>query len=328
MQSNRPEVDQPDDPIGYSCQHSSIPAIFQYVSVRIQYYKYLQIVNVPSLYRLFLLLQILSLLISCLFVLGLLFQLELPRTRLGLVAPKPQAVAMTVLDFHDMLVPGMGLRGLGPSGWLTRVFSRGSYSYCWIARLRPFSYTAKCKKRESSSMVTLNGNDIMLGNFVLRSFIHAFIQFRPVPFHCIHAFIHALMPFNSAPFHSVIIQLFIIHSIIYWIYSFLPSFLPSFLYSLIHSLIRSFVRSFIHSFIHSFLPSFLPSFIRSFVHSFIHSLIDWAKTFNTHYMTLWIFICTDGFTSYCNWYVFYASNEEPLKRWLFGLDGGWYRSAI
>lgn len=116
MQSNRPEVDQPDDPIGYSCQHSSIPAIFQYVSVRIQYYKYLQIVNVPSLYRLFLLLQILSLLISCLFVLGLLFQLELPRTRLGLVAPKPQAVAMTVLDFHDMLVPGMGLRGLGPSG--------------------------------------------------------------------------------------------------------------------------------------------------------------------------------------------------------------------
>ena len=29
---------------------------------------------------------------------------ELMRTRLGLVAPKPQAVAMTVLDFHDMLV--------------------------------------------------------------------------------------------------------------------------------------------------------------------------------------------------------------------------------
>jgi len=115
------------------------------------------------------------------------------------------------------------------------------------------------KKRESSLMFTLNGNDIMLGDFVLRSFIHAFIfafiQFRSIPFHCIHAFIHALMPFNSAPFHSVIIQLFIIHSIIY---SFLHSFLPSFL--------------------HSFLPSFIPSFIHSFIH--------WAKTFNTHYMTL------------------------------------------
>ena len=170
---------------------------------------------------------------------------------------------------------------LGPSGWhkwpccsSTRVFSR---SYNWIVWLRPFS-----KQKRNFRNV----------DCVLRSFIHAFIyaliQFRSVPFHCIHAFIHALI--NAIQFRSVPS---IHHSTIHC--SFNTLFIPSFLHSFIPSFLHSFLHSFIHSFIPWFIPSFIPSFIHSFIHSFIlcsfiqsfiYSFIHWAKIFNTHYLIL------------------------------------------
>ena len=137
-----------------------------------------------------------------------------------------------------------GAQGLGTFWWILQLLLNCVAKTLFIHGKLALAESCHLKKRESSLMFTLNANDIMLGDFVLRSFIHAFIyafiQFRSVPLHsCIHSCINAFQ-FQSVPF----IQLFIIHSIIY-------SFLHSFLHSSIHSFIHSFVRSFIHSFNHS-----------------------------------------------------------------------------